>query len=68
MRQAGTGASGSPAMRIPPPAGLISPVSSLRSVDLPAPFGPIRIVVVPPASSSVASATSRRPPATKLSS
>src|ERR1039457_6350668 len=51
-----------PSKRTDPRVGLATPLIRLITVDLPAPFGPIRPVIVPRRTSKVASCTARTPP------
>ena len=51
----------SPAKRMRPEVGLRKPVTMLNSVVLPAPFGPMRPVMVPLRTCSEHSLTARRP-------
>ena len=52
----------SPAKRTRPPSGLSAPAMQLKQVVLPAPFGPIRPVIEPRATSNVAPSTAMWPP------
>ena len=51
-----------PATRISPPLGRYSPVMTLKAVDLPEPFGPIKPRISPALSRSESLSSARTPP------